>query len=216
MAFDAKKHLIKLKDKWYLEAKWRIMWMRDEHPDWRISTEVISLDPPIVKAVVMDAEGAVIATAHGGAVDKGNAVWSGRSIEKAETAALGRALAHAGYGTQFLESDADHLADSPIGEQRRPSNGRATAPRPAPAKKPVAADPLLNGAREMGATVTEKPWTEKEANEFTAHWHGQGVSGADLLKALKIKRWGEWKQSRQAADKAVNAYIESEGFQESA
>lgn len=103
--FNPKKHLIQLKGKLYLETKYRIQWFREEHPGGCIATEIISLDPVMVKATIYDRDGKILATAHAGAVDKGNAVWSGRAVEKSETAAIGRALAHAGYGTQFADMD---------------------------------------------------------------------------------------------------------------
>lgn len=100
-SFNPKRHLIPLKGKMYLETRFRIVWFREDHPNGSISTEVISFEPVIVKATIYDGDGQVLATGHAGALDKGNAVWSGRAIEKSETAAIGRALAHAGYGTQF-------------------------------------------------------------------------------------------------------------------
>lgn len=121
MAFNPAEHLIDLKGKKYLETKWRIAFFRDTHPDGTIATEVLSFDPLLVKATICKSDGTVIATGHGGANDKGNAVWSGRAVEKAETAAIGRALGHAGFGTQFTEDDeaeSGHLADSPVERQR--------------------------------------------------------------------------------------------------
>lgn len=105
--FNPKKHLIKMSGKEYLETKWRIAWFREDHPKGRIHTEIYSTEPIIVRAVVYTEAGEILASAHGGATDKGNNVWSGHNIEKAETAAIGRALGHAGYGTQFATSAAD-------------------------------------------------------------------------------------------------------------
>lgn len=118
MAFEPEKHLISLRSGGkpdYLETKWRITWFRQQHPRGCISTEILTYEPMAVKATVYDGEGAVLATAHAGAdASKGNVVWKGRSLEKAETAAVGRALAMAGFGTQFVGQDLDDgIADSP-------------------------------------------------------------------------------------------------------
>ncbi len=112
--FDPKSKVSNLRGKEYLEVKWRLVWFRDERKNGSIQTEVVSTSPLMVKATVLD-DGKILATGYGSAQVKQGAVWAGREIEKAETAAIGRALAHAGYGTQFTDEDeGDNLADSPI------------------------------------------------------------------------------------------------------
>src|SRR5258707_1429304 len=114
MSFDVQSHLMNLKGKEYLETKWRIVWFHDEHPApaGSISTELVNIQPPIVKATIY-IDGQPVSTGHASAVAKANAVCAGREIEKAETAAIGRALAHAGYGMEVDDED-DFLADSPV------------------------------------------------------------------------------------------------------
>lgn len=192
MTFDAQKHVIELKGKKYLETKWRIAWFRDEHPHGCIETDVLPFDVLTVKATVRNAEGFVLATGLGSANDKGNAVWSGRSLEKAETAAIGRALGHAGYGTQFLESDADHLADSPTAPRNANGNGRPQATRsnaPAPAQTPqpgnitpITSAALGNGnPPPIGREAAKRDWPtvfaavrdfypEEDDEKAKAHW----------------------------------------------
>lgn len=142
MTFNAKDHLIQLGGKDYLEVKWRLCWLREDHPGWGIETELLQLDAAaILKASVKDETGRVIATGHGMAKTGGNAKWAGREIEKAETAAIGRALAHAGIGTQFIddetEGEGDHLADSPV-ERKKQGNAQ---PKVQPKQKSLETPP---------------------------------------------------------------------------
>ncbi|NWF65610.1 MAG: hypothetical protein HXY38_15040 [Chloroflexi bacterium] len=141
--FDPAPHLIKLQGKDYLPVYARIMWFRMANPDGVISTDLIQLDPAVVRATITTAAGQIVATGYGTAVDNRSAKWAGRAVEKAETAAIGRALAHAGYGTQFVEDDgdADYPADSPLDKTTRPAPAPVIASPPSP--------PTKNGQIEM-------------------------------------------------------------------
>ena len=102
----------------YLPVAARIAWFRREHPDWSIITKIVELanKAVVMKAAIKDAGGRVIATAR----KKETEIGFPDYIEKAETGAVGRALAMCGYGTlQAPEFDeADRLADSPIEKAR--------------------------------------------------------------------------------------------------
>jgi hypothetical protein len=98
----------------YLPVAARIMWFRREHPDWSIVTKTILLTNKavVMKAIIKNAEGRIIATARKRETEIGFPDY----IEKAETGAVGRALAMCGYGTlQAPEMDeGERLADAPI------------------------------------------------------------------------------------------------------
>ena len=129
--FDPNKYLLKLPKtkkvigdngmvKWektetdYLPVAARIAWFRKDHPYWSIITEIEHLaDKAIVmKAIIKDVTGQIIATAR----KKETEIGFPDYIEKAETGAIGRALAMCGYGTlQAPEFDEqDRLADAPV------------------------------------------------------------------------------------------------------
>lgn len=126
--FDPTKHLIDLKGKKYLQVMHRLVWVREVHPDAQIETELVNLSPEIAvfKARVTLPSGGS-ATGYGSETPRD----FGDYIEKAETKSIGRALAAAGFGTQFsgLEFGGEHesgrLADSPVAS---PDGPRATAP----------------------------------------------------------------------------------------
>jgi len=133
--FDASKYLTDLNGRDYLEVKWRLLWLRTEHPDAAIETDLIKHE-----------EGLALFRARVCIVGGGQATgWGSETsddfedyIEKAETKALGRALAALGYGTQFCEDydfsrngggvqrsatsapakDRERVVDSPVARRR--------------------------------------------------------------------------------------------------
>ena len=108
----------------YLKAPFRVLWMREEHPDWAILSEVVFADYEkgfaVVKATILDGTGNILAMAHS-EESRGKLPY----IKKAETGAIARALALCGYGTQFGELDDDELADGPTADPM--AQGRSAA-----------------------------------------------------------------------------------------
>jgi hypothetical protein len=216
-AFDPRQYLIQLKGKLYLETKYRIQWFRQEHPSGCISTEIVSYDPMMIKATIFDGNGAVLATAHAGAVDKGNAVWSGRALEKSETAAVGRALAHAGYGTQFAGVEEHETRRSVDRSEERVERTTSTGPgsAPAPRRGSGNGNSASNGSRESapasstnGGSSGNDDLREKEvASRFIQRWRSQSLTDAEVLAALGVTKLSEWSKGRKAADEAVNAWL---------
>ncbi len=102
----------------YLPVAARIAWFRREHPDWSIITKIVQLanKAVVMKATIKDATGRAIVAAR----KKETEIGFPDYIEKAETGAIGRALAMCGYGTlQAPEFDEqDRLADSPVEKSR--------------------------------------------------------------------------------------------------
>jgi hypothetical protein len=147
MTFNPEKHLMELSGKAYLEVKWRLVWFRQECPNGTIDTEEIIVDldreveaevptgtwipnpnrpgKKMPEKVVKQAKGyarfrAVVTDGKGGratATKSENAASFPDFIEKAETGAVGRALAMLGYGTQFTgdELNEEHrIVDAPV------------------------------------------------------------------------------------------------------
>lgn len=107
--------LLNLRGREYLEVKYRLVWFREEHPDWAIETELLSVtqDTAYARATIKDDSGRVIATSHKFETRRGFPDF----IEKAETGAIGRALALIGYGTQFCADELDEgerIVDAPV------------------------------------------------------------------------------------------------------
>ena len=197
MTFDPKPYFIEMgKDKkgnpkLYLQVAHRIMWFRDEHPDWTLKTYIVQLDPfPVMCCEVIDANGRLIATGHAMAMASGNKIWSGREVEKAETAAQGRALAAAGFGTQFADEDEDdHLADSPVERSQKSQNG---------GKSNAKGAKVTNG-HQQSETRQDAPFIENGTTERVTI---KTVEIVDKDGQRRLKLYGDddttiWADSRQ-------------------
>jgi len=117
--FNPEDHFENIKGKKYLPVAWRLVWFREDHPDWSIETEVKDYPEEkraVSKARISNEQGRVIATGHKTAKPRG---MIQDYMELAETGSIGRALAYCGYGTQFapeLEED-EQIVDSPLTSQ---------------------------------------------------------------------------------------------------
>ena len=117
MTFDVKAHLIRVQGgRDYLPVAWRLVWFRMEHPDWGIETKPVAIEIgdayAIYHAAVYNAEGKLMGTGTNMETARGFPDY----VEKAETGAIGRALAVCGYGTQF-EPELDsggRFSDTPM------------------------------------------------------------------------------------------------------
>ena len=115
MAFNPADHLMTVKGHDYLKVAWRLVWFREEKPLWSIDPVIIELDADhaIFRACIFDENGVQKCAAHGSETKRDFPDY----MEKAETKAIGRALAILGYGTQFVGEEFDEgerLADAPI------------------------------------------------------------------------------------------------------
>jgi len=129
--FDPSKFLTKVNGNDYLEVKWRLLWFRTDHPDGEIETELVEhRDGVAVFRARVRVPGGGSATGWGSESAEDFADY----LEKAETKALGRALAALGYGTQFCPdfefgAAEQRVVDAPIDGSRlagRRGSGRAT------------------------------------------------------------------------------------------
>ena len=153
--FNPNEHLMQIKNRGgsadYLPVQWRLVWFRSLFPHGTIETEIVHLDLEreteeetyqwnnetrrsekvikrapgfaVFRATVKDGLGGI---ATGTKSEK--AASFGDFLEKAETGAIGRALAALGYGTQFAGDEFDErhrIVDAPVdrGAAASASNG---------------------------------------------------------------------------------------------
>ncbi len=176
-AFDPTKYLKKLNGKDYLEVVHRLQWLRAEHKDATITTALLHVDFEAGWAIFharVEIPGQGVAEGTG---SETRAAFPAGWLEKAETIAIGRALAALGYGTAFcldfdtVDDDGNgHLADSPV----EPSVGAKT-PRTEPA--PV----------ESGTSSHESPCEPRRGPTAATSGVGGTITGTGLATPAQLK-----------------------------
>ena len=182
-AFNKEQWYINLKGKKYLPVAARLVWFRQEHPDWGIVTQAIDLNEEkqyaIFQCSIFNEQGRVIATAHKKEDRQGFPDY----MEKAETGSVGRALGMCGYGTHD-DPDFDEgsrLADAPI---RLPEPKQVLAPEQ---ERTNARLDYMNTLRSLGHNVgTEQEPNKTEVYRIFLRQTGstfQSASTKELIKA---------------------------------
>jgi hypothetical protein len=168
----------------YLPARKRINWMRggdpDAHPDWGINTALLEHNQgkrtgpgkveggyALVGASITDERGRTIATAMKTEYSENFADY----VEKAETGAVARALAVAGYGTESaLDLDEgyedDRIADAPVTD------------RPITISASGSVEGVRQGGRQTKITAAQKRAITDEVKRI-------GIGPAELGKAVE-------------------------------
>jgi hypothetical protein len=240
--FNPNEHVIQLKSKSgsadYLPVQWRLVWFREACPHGTIETEEIEVDldremeeegyawnneTRRSEKVMKRAKGyarfrAIVTDGKGGkatGTKSEKAVSFPDFIEKAETGAIGRALAALGYGTQFApELNEEHrIVDAPVERSSYTSsyegNGSNNMRKPLASVRPTAMNSNGSGNAEgeeksstTNALATEQQLTsirklcqhlgkpEPEEPENLSY-----LSAKELISQLSL----EYRQSRKAS-----------------
>jgi hypothetical protein len=178
----------------YLDVKWRLLWLRKEHPDAEIVTDLVQHDPQmaIFKATVTLPTGGK-ATGYGSETASDFPDF----IEKAETKAIGRALNALGYGAQFGEvpSPVQQAAAPASSQSREQPDARPAAAAPAPvafAQRVRQSEPRREPASTPATSVSEAASspaaTDAELVEYSwsAFWPWARERGLNGPKEVEI------------------------------
>ena len=167
----------------YLDVKYRMLWFRLHRPNGKIDTEIVHVDE---KSAVVCCK---LYSDRGDPAEQylakscaqrfiSQEKYGERYLEIAETAAIGRVLAAAGYGTQFCGS-ADMLggiiADAPI--DMTTMEAAATAPVEASSR-------VLHQVSPAPQVSEEKPVTENKREMTTLEDYLNGMTLDDAKNVV--------------------------------
>jgi len=197
--FDPNRYLCVVNGNDYLEVKWRLVWLRHEHPDAHIESELVSHDGnrAIFRARVTIPDGGS-ATGWGteGAVNFPN------YLEAAETKALGRALAALGFGTQFCPdfefgAEEGRVVDAPVAINREPNNvteGAFDRDRPS-----IDQEATYRQRNLIGAIVRELKIEPRTLNDLSLEITGRGANELTRKDASSVIEHLKERQQAQTA-----------------
>lgn len=150
--------LLSLKGKPYLLVGHRLVWLDNEVKSYDIHTELLVLtdEQTVARATVtlFKDDGSVLRKAS--ASKRETKKDFSDHTEKAETGAMGRALAMLGMGTQFALADldeGDRLADAPIPAPAKPA--RTVKPNPTRAESPTEASVEVTATKTSTDTASD-------------------------------------------------------------
>jgi hypothetical protein len=202
--FNPNEHLVQLKSKAgsqdYLPVQWRLVWFRSLCPQGTIDTEevFVDLDREVEaeafvwnaekrrsEKVVKQAKGyarfrAVVTDGKGGratATGSEAAVDFPDYIEKAETKAVGRALAALGYGTQFAPEfgEQHRIVDAPVDFGRTGTSSTAS----------IAANSTIT-SRPNGGDLTGDVITDQQMKSINILCHRLNAAPPDALDRMSF------------------------------
>jgi|SRR5579883_1394241 len=237
--FNPNEHLIQIKGRNgsadYLPVQWRLVWFRSLCPDGTIETEIVHLDLDreteeesyiwnsetrrsekvvrrapgfaVFRAIVKDGRGGIAV-----GTKSERAASFPDYIEKAETGAIGRALAALGYGTQFTgdEFDEQHrIVDAPVERKPAAQVEQSNEQKPALNGKAGASNGRARGAgtgqqkseeeRDPQAPATEQQWASiRKLRERLGKTESQTTDAMNYLAAKELiaQLSQEYRQSR--------------------
>lgn len=220
--FDPKEHLIKLSRRqktadggWktiefdYLPVSARVLWFRTMHPNGCIDAQQVQIDSEhcIARSEVRDGEGRLLAADFGMCTAE---MWK-RYPEKASTTATGRALAAAGFGTEFAGDELDEgVEEGGVGaavDSPRPDKPRGSRIEQPKAMTQAAAMAAMNGKpqldpngpdaqrRFMGIAISRGYHDEERKIDLDRVHDLFGVERKEgAMKAWKLKNGLNWEQ----------------------
>lgn len=232
MPFDPNPYLMDLKGKQYLQVAHRLLWLNEDYKEglvgrFQITTDLVShrewqderlkrlIKEAVFKAVVVirDETGEVLkeVTGYGSETN----IDFGDYIEKAETKAIGRALALAGYGTQHApELEEPMERSSPFLDKDGNRGPKEFAPVDSPVTRPKLQKPPVRSKRSEPAPVKEEPLANDpmiSINEGVEGVEGVRADSADMSKEEILEWLKQNAENRQVKEMLAQAARSSDG-----
>lgn len=117
---------INIHGKQYVEVSERVRYIREAHPDFRIVTELISMDGDscLFKASLLNQDDEVLATGHAYEEKSSSRINKTSHVENCETSAVGRCLAMYGVGIENSIASANEVLNAKANGKSNATSGK--------------------------------------------------------------------------------------------
>lgn len=172
----------------YLDVKYRKLWFRLKYPLGKIKKifHALNAEIAICEARVYlnkdDPEDQYVGSGTAQRFFKAGDKFGESYVESAETAAVGRALAEAGFGSQFSDCDVTEPADATLAD----APVAAPAPAAAPAANPAPSAPAARRAAAPAAQAPAAPLPPAKSAPTPGMTFEQAYAAMTLDKAKAV------------------------------
>jgi hypothetical protein len=117
---------INIHGKQYVEVSERVRYIREAHPDFRIVTELMSMDADscLFKASLLNQDNEVLATGHAYEEKSSSRINKTSHVENCETSAVGRCLAMYGVGIENSIASANEVLNAKANAKSNAPSGK--------------------------------------------------------------------------------------------
>jgi hypothetical protein len=170
--FNPYQHIESIKGKPYLPTQYRIAWFRAVHPTGAIITNPVEISGVLmIRAEIYSGDNTLLASGMATIRDQAGQTWTGRVIEKAETAAIARALAHAGF-------EITDTAKTVSNATQRAASGTHDRQSPPATKTPQTP---VGGANSGKFNWKQAAWWKQAVDMLFVEFEIEREHGANLL-----------------------------------